>query len=218
MIPTANISDALDLLGINGQVQAVRALVPGARCAGPAYTVRFAPVDVPADAPAANYLEAVPEGAVVVIDNAGRLDCTVWGGLMAAFATQRRVAGTVIWGVCRDLVEIRALGYPMFARRPYMRTGKGRVRCVGVGEVAQLGDVAVAPGDWIVADDDGVVCVPAAHQGAVLSRAQAVAEVEERILADVRAGVDLATARQRHRYDQLRLGGRSGEGRRKQDP
>ncbi|MFO7564392.1 MAG: RraA family protein [Enhygromyxa sp.] len=207
MISSANVSDALDVAGITGQAFALRAMVPGTRCAGPAFTVEFADTDDPRSAPAANYLEDVPAGAVVVIDNLGRRDCTVWGGLLTAFALRREIAGTVIWGACRDLAEIREFGYPMFASHATMRTGKGRVRCVAVGGVVRLGEVEVAAGDWIVADDDGVVRVPARDQVTIARRAREIAELEARILEDVQSGVSLEEARRRHRYDQFRIGG-----------
>lgn len=204
MIATTNLSDALDMAGLGGQVHPLRALVPGARCVGPAFTVRFEDADEPGAAPAANYLEDAPAGAVVVIDNRGRTDCTVWGGLLSAFARHRRIAGTVIWGACRDLTEIRALDYPMFALRSYMRTGKGRVRCAAVGGVVRLGDVEVAAGDWIVADDDGVVCVAAERWSAIAARAEEIAAAEDRILADIQAGISLEEARRRHHYDRFK--------------
>ncbi|ACY13668.1 RraA family protein [Haliangium ochraceum] len=205
-ISTTSLSDALDMAGLGGQVHPLRALVPGARCAGPAFTVRFEDAERPGAAPAANYLEDTPPGSVVVIDNSGRTDCTVWGGLLTAFATHRRVAGTVIWGACRDLAEIRALAYPMFALRPYMRTGKGRVRCAEVGGVVRLGEVEVAAGDWIVADDDGVVRVAAERWSTIAAQSRKIEAAEERILADVHAGIPLAEARRRHRYDHFKIG------------
>lgn len=204
MIPTANVSDALDMLGLAGQVLEVAAVVPGVCASGPAFTVRFEPTDDARSAPAASFIDHVPEGAVVVLDNGGRLDCTVWGGILSAVATSRRVAGTVAWGAVRDVDEAAALGYALFARGRFMRTGKGRARMVAVGEPVRLNGVPVRAGDQVVADGDGVVCVPAQDWARVRAQAIAVQEAEDRILEDVRAGLSLAEARVRHRYDALR--------------
>lgn len=204
---TSAVSDALDMAGLSGQVSELVALVPGARCVGPAFTVRFEDAAIPGAAPAANYIETVPPGAVVVLDNRGRTDCTVWGGLLSAFARQREVMGTVIWGVCRDLAETRALGHPMFARGTWMRTGKGRVRLAEVGGEVCIGQVEIAAGDFIVADDDGVVCVPADHWSQIEAQARIIEVAETRILEDIRSGHDLSAARRRHHYDRFRTRG-----------
>ena len=124
-LPTAAVSDALDALGLPGALHGIGPLTDTARAVGPAFTVRFEPID------------DVPAGAVVVIDNAGRTDCTVWGGIMTTLATAKGVAGAVVHGVCRDVATAFALGYPMFSAGRFMRTGKDRVRCVAGSTLAR---------------------------------------------------------------------------------
>jgi regulator of RNase E activity RraA len=204
---TSAVSDALDMLGVAGQLSGIRAMVPGARCAGPAYTVTFGPVTEASDGAAADYLEDVAAGSVVVLDNAGRTDCTVWGDLLTAFAGLRGVAGTVVWGAARDNAECVRLGYPVFAAGGWMRTGKGRVRRVAVGAAVQIGGVRIEPGDTVVADDDGVVCVPAGHWPRVRELAGEVERREAAIKDALSAGVSLAEARRRNRYSDLRPNG-----------
>ena len=86
-----------------------------------------------------DYIDDVPTGAVVVIDNGGRLDATVWGDILTTVAHRDGVAGTVIDGVCRDVGRSIELGYPIFARANTMRTGKDRVAAAeAYGE----------PGNW----------------------------------------------------------------------
>ena len=204
---TSAVSDALDMLGVPGQLSGIRAMVPGARCAGPAYTVTFAPVTDASEGTAADYLEDVAPGSVVVLDNAGRTDCTVWGDLLTAFAGLRGVAGTVVWGAARDNAECVRAGYPVFAADGWMRTGKGRVRRVAVGAAVEIGGVRIEAGDMIVADDDGVVCVPAAHWPRVCELAGEVERREAAIKDALAAGVSLAEARRRNRYSDLGPGG-----------
>ena len=209
-ISTSAVSDALDMLGLAGQLGGIRAMVPGARCLGPAYTVTFAPVEQPGEGVAADYLEDVAPGSVVVLDNAGRTDCTVWGDLLTAFAGLRGVAGTVVWGAARDKAECVRAGYPLFAAAGWMRTGKGRVRRVAAGAPVQVGSVRIEAGDTVVADDDGVVCVPAAHWARVRELAAEVERCEAAIKDALGAGVSLAEARRRFRYSDLGPGGRIG--------
>ena len=135
-LPTAAVSDALDALGLPGALHGIGPLTDTARAVGPAFTVRFEPItDEPGTV--GDFLDDVPAGAVVVIDNAGRTDCTVWGGIMTTLATAKGVAGAVVHGVCRDVATAFALGYPMFSAGRFMRTGKDRVRCVAGSTLAR---------------------------------------------------------------------------------
>ena len=127
-LPTAAISDALDQAGIEGALHGLAPLSDGFRAAGPAFTVRYAPIDDTAGGTVGDFLDDVPPGAVIVIDNAGRTDVTVWGGIMTEAAAARGIAGTVINGACRDVGTSLAHNYPLFSRGRYMRTGKDRVR------------------------------------------------------------------------------------------
>ncbi len=207
---TPTVSDALDFHDLPGQIWGPRRLSGGAPVCGPAYTVRFAPVEPGASAPAADYIDDVPEGAVVVLAGSGE-GRTVWGDLLAETALRRGVAATVIDGYCRDIDAIAALGYPLWAKGAFMRSGKNRVRMAAVGEPVEVGPeddrVTVAPGDLICADGSGVVRVPADAVEAVARTAERIAAMEEKVLADVRSGLDLSEARRRHRYNSFAKGG-----------
>ena len=95
---TAAVSDALDRLGRPGSLLGIAPLFDGARLCGPAFTVRYVTAGSPPGT-VGDYLDDVPPGGVVVLDNGGRVDCTVWGDILTAMANQRGVAGTVIDGV-----------------------------------------------------------------------------------------------------------------------
>ena len=75
-----------------------------------------------------DFIDDVAAGDVVVIDNGGRTDCTVWGDIMTQYAGAHRFAATVIDGVCRDVNKALGDGYPLFSRGRFMRTGKDRVQ------------------------------------------------------------------------------------------
>ena len=193
-LSTAAVSDALDALGLVGALHGIGPLTDTARAVGPAFTVRYEPItDDPGTV--GDFLDGVPAGAVVVIDNAGRTDCTVWGGIMTAVATAKHVAGTVVHGVCRDVASAFALGYPVFSAGRFMRTGKDRVRCVAVQQPVLISGVRIAPGDLVTADCDGVAAVAAPHLDAVVELAEHIEHAERRIVEAVRAGSTLAQAR-----------------------
>ncbi|MFN7220162.1 MAG: RraA family protein, partial [Burkholderiales bacterium] len=136
-------------------------------------------------------------------DNAGRTNCTVWGDIMTTLASKKGLAGTVIDGVCRDVPTIRALHYPIFARGVYMMTGKDRVELESVNQPVSISERQVRPGDIVMADDSGVVIVPAAQERAVLRVAQEIELIEQRILDLLNQGMSLREARKRQSYHQL---------------
>jgi Demethylmenaquinone methyltransferase len=202
-LTTAEVSDALDFFGLPGSALGIGLVAGPARIFGPAYTVRFAPVDPAEKGTVGDYIDNVPPGAVVVLDNAGRLDCTVWGGILSQVAKQRGVAGTVINGVCRDTAEAQACGYPLYSRGRFMRTGKDRVQVEAVEVPVSLGDVRVRPGDILVGDPDGIVVVPQERAGEVFDRALTTRRAEQAILEDALAGMRLSEARSKHGYHTL---------------
>jgi regulator of RNase E activity RraA len=206
-LSTAEISDALDALRLPGSGLGVGHIAGGTRLFGPAFTVCYVPIDCAQPGTVGDYLDDVPAGAVVALDNAARMDCTVWGGILSRLAAHRRVAGTVINGVCRDTLEADEAGYPLFARGRFMRTGKDRVEVQTVGEPVSLGDVRVAAGDYIVGDLDGIVVVPRARALEVFERALILRAAEHRIVEATLRGMSLARAREHVAYHTLQRAG-----------
>lgn len=206
-LSTAEISDALDALRLPGSALGIRHITGQARVFGPAFTVRYGPVDTASPGTVGDYYDDTPAGAVVVLDNAGRTDCTVWGGILSQLAAHKGIAGTVIHGVCRDTAEATAAGYPLYACDRFMRTGKDRVQVKEVGGTVALADVRVAAGDLIVGDEDGIVAIPRARVTEVLQRALALRAAEHRIVDGVLKGATLAEARRQAAYHTLQRAG-----------
>jgi regulator of RNase E activity RraA len=127
----------------------------------------------------------------------------VWGDLLTSTASRRKVAGTVIDGVCRDVDRALTLNYPLFSRGNWMRTGKDRVRVEEIQGPVTIGGVRVEAGDWLRGDGDGVVAVPQARIAAVIAAAQEIHDAEEHIRAAIEGGTDLRRAREEHGYHQL---------------
>ncbi|WP_420799584.1 RraA family protein [Noviherbaspirillum sedimenti] len=201
-LDTASLSDAMDRLGINGQCYKLAPRDNGFRMAGRAFTVLYGPAAKPAGT-VGDFIDDVPAGGVVVLDNGGREDATVWGDIMTELAHKKGIAGTVIDGICRDVAMCRKLGYPVYSRGHWMRTGKDRVQVEAVNVPVNIGNVRVAPGDILRGDADGVVAIPREHEEQVLSVAEEIETAENRIREAVRNGSRLDEARKVNQYHQL---------------
>ena len=201
-LDTATLSDALDKLAILGQCYRLSPRDPGFRMTGRAYTVLCAPAGRPAGT-VGDYIDRVQPGEVVVLDNAGRDDCTVWGDILTELASIKGIAGTVIDGICRDSAVCVELGYPVYSCGSWMRTGKDRVQVEAEQVPVTIGGARVAPGDILRGDRDGVIVIPRAHEEAVLAAAEAIEQAEEGIRAAVRAGKSITEARAAFGYHRL---------------
>jgi regulator of RNase E activity RraA len=130
---------------------------PMPRIAGPASTARCAPGDN-LMLHAAIY-RAEP-GSVLVVEG-GDVDYALAGGNVCAVAQRHGIAALVVDGVVRDLAEIRALAFPVFARGVIPIPG-AKDALGTLAEPVRCGGVVVAPGDLIVADEEGIVVLPRA--------------------------------------------------------
>ena len=201
-LDTASLSDAMDKLGIVGQCYLIKPRDHTFRMTGRAFTILYGPAGQPAGT-VGDFIDDVPEGAVIVLDNGGRDNATVWGDIMTEVAHRRRIAGTVIDGVCRDTALCRELGYPVFSRDHWMRTGKDRVQVEGVNVPVTIGEARVAAGDIVRGDADGVVILPREHESRILDAAETIEHSENLIRSAVRDGMRLDEARRQHKYHQL---------------
>jgi regulator of RNase E activity RraA len=179
-LSTAVISDALDALGVHGQCTGFHPQVPGSVKAfcGRAFTVQFMPCGTPDERTPSggigDYIDDVPEGYVIAIDNRERLDCCVWDSQVSQRAVARGVAGVVIDGACRmDTDANRQL--PVLARGRQARHGAKRVRMEAFNLAVVIGGVRVECDDLLIADQNGLVVIPRDYIQAVWKHIQAQA-------------------------------------------
>jgi regulator of RNase E activity RraA len=201
-LDTTSLSDALDRLGIAGQCLNIKPLEWTFQMTGRAYTILYGPSATPSGT-VGDYIDDVEPGSVIVLDNGGRENATVWGDILTWVATRRGISGTVVDGACRDTRLARELGYPIFSRSYSMRTGKDRVQVEAVNGVVNIGDARVAGGDLLRGDADGVLVIPREHEDAVLAAAEEIDATEQKIRAAINAGKTLADARRELGYHQL---------------
>lgn len=206
---TPGVSDALDKLGIPGQAYGIMPLSNYKKpTVGPAFTVRYVPASDPPGS-VGDFIDDVAAGDVVVIDNQGRTDCTVWGDILTQYAGQRDIAGTVIDGVCRDVNRALTDDYPLFTTGRWMRTGKDRVQVGAVNEPVNVGKVRVSPRDIVVADANGVVVVPRGRAREVATIISQIEASENGIRDLIAAGATIAEAREKLQYHTLQRKGTS---------
>jgi Demethylmenaquinone methyltransferase len=200
-LDTATLSDAMDRLGIAGQCLGIKPLDHRFRLAGRAFTLQYAP-----HAPGGtvgDFIDDVPAGSIVVIDNSGRADATVWGDILTMTAHRRGIGGSVIDGACRDTHLALELDYPIFSRSYSMRTGKDRVQLEATNVPVHIGEAHVAPGDLMRGDSDGVVVIPQDREDEVLATAEEIEVAENRIRQAVEGGMRLDQARRELKYHSL---------------
>ncbi|MGF6785960.1 RraA family protein [Paraburkholderia sp. 35.1] len=208
-VETATLSDALDRLGLNGQCYKIKPRDSSFRMAGRAFTILYGPAASPAGT-VGDFIDDVPPGSVIVLDNGGREDATVWGDILTEIAHRRGIAGTVIDGINRDVHLCLSLGYPVFSKDNWMRTGKDRVQVEATNVPVNIGNVRVAPGDLLRGDADGVISIPKEHEERVLAAAEEIDAAENAIRRSVATGMRLDEARKQFKYHQLQTR-RTGE-------
>jgi regulator of RNase E activity RraA len=182
---TCAISDCMGRF--NAMTSDMRPLFEGIRLVGTAVTVKTLAADLAA---AFKAIDVCRPGDVVVIDSHGSVNTAFWGENMTMSALNRGVIAAVIDGACRDVEEIRKIGFPVICKGIVPNVGA----VAGYGEVnvsIQCAGVAVSPGDIVVIDGNGVVVVPMAEAAVVLQKAQRLLETEHLLQEKIKAGATI---------------------------
>jgi regulator of RNase E activity RraA len=166
---------------------------------GPAFTFRFVPAREDLATPASwgnpistrAAIEAMPEGAVAVIDAMGITDAGVFGDILCGRMMKRKVAAMVTDGVVRDLKGVLGTGLPVWCRGAAAPPSVAGLTFVGWEETVGCGGVAVIPGDIVVLDQDGGVVIPQALLGEVLAEAPEQERMEGWIVTEIERGEQL---------------------------
>ena len=190
-VESSTLSDVLDTLDITGVASGIRPITGQIRAIGPAVTVKQIACTMgtytDADFCIADVLDFAEPGDVLVFDNAG-LEISTWGGLASTAAKVKGLEGTIIDGACRDVSQTIEIGYPVFTRHITPRTGKTRLKMVELNAPVQCGGVRVNPGDIVVADQTGVVVVPALEAQGILDKALANEKREKEFFEQLMKG------------------------------
>jgi regulator of RNase E activity RraA len=181
-LPAANVSDSMSRLSAGGP--RIHPMHAGGVMCGPAFTVKSRPGD---NLMLHKALDMADPGDIIVADAGGDLTNALIGELMTTHAQFRQLGGIVVNGAIRDSAAIRAGTFPVFAagvthRGPY-RDGPGEINVP-----VAIDGMVIHPGDLILGDGDGFVCVPRLQAEEVLMRAKAKHDAEDRQMAATRIG------------------------------
>lgn len=202
-LATSTLANALDSVGHHHHATcALRPVYPGIRFAGRAVTVREQAGDYGSFGSehfrVGAMIDAAKSGDVIVVD-AGGARASTWGGMASLAAKEKGIVGLVVDGGVRDLEEIESFGFPVFARHLVPTTGRTRLKVEAIDVPVEIDGVSVSPGDVIVADGTGIVCVPAAIAADVAELAEACAGDDRQAEEEIRAGLSFSEAMRKFR-------------------
>ncbi len=200
-LATSTLANALDGVGCHVHATAaLRPVYPGIRFAGRAVTVRetesafgtYRSEDFRVGA----MIDAAQAGDVIVV-SAGGARASTWGGMASLAAKRKGIAGLVVDGGVRDQEEIERFGFPVFSRHLVPTTGRTRLKVEAIGVPVDIDGVRVRPGDIVVADGTGVVCIPAEKADEVAGIAEACARDDAQAADAIRDGLSFSEAMQK---------------------
>ena len=197
-IATSTLANALDDVGYHHNVMlGMHSVAAGARFAGPAVTVTETSGEFGSfrseDFRVGAIIDAASAGDVIVIDGGGAL-CSTWGGMASFAAKFKGVAGLVVDGAVRDLEEIIKFDFPVFARHLAPTSGRMRMKVKTINEPIVIYGVQVEPGDIIVGDGTGLVCLPRKDAEKIVSLAEHIGQDDASALEEMKAGMSFSEA------------------------
>lgn len=140
-------------------------------------------------------------GDIIVIDNHGDLNNNCWGEVLSCAAKVKGVSAVVVDGAVRDIDACKEMGFPVYARGVVPITARGRITQESFNCLIRIGDVQVRPGDIVVADINGVVVIQLEKLDEVVAHAEVLMDKEERMKADLLAGMDVLAVDAKYNYE-----------------
>lgn len=197
-LATSTLANALDRVGCSVQtMSSLKPVAPGMRFAGPAVTVRevsgpFGTYES-GDFKVGAMIDAAGTGDVIVVAADG-VPYSTWGGMASLAAATKGIAGIAVDGGARDADETVAAGFSVFTRHLIPTTGRLRLRVAEIGGTIVVDGVTVDPGDWVVADDTGILAIPAGVVAEVIALGQAFTREDNQAADAIRAGMSFSDA------------------------
>ena len=207
-LDTNTVSDALDFLNLPGATFGLRPLWDCPKIVGRASTIQLCPKT---DANPTVHLispviaEIASDDRILVI--AGGIDgISCWGDILANAAQCKRVRGSVIDGMSRDIEGSEAIGYPVFGRGVTMISARNRVVQMSSGQPITVAGIVVHEDDYVIADRCGTVFVPAARIEEVVALGERIARRQDGMVEAVRAGRSVAEVMHDKEFEAIKEG------------
>jgi 4-hydroxy-4-methyl-2-oxoglutarate aldolase len=185
------VSDALDKLQLKGVVAGLSQLSGSRRIAGRVLTVKLGVGEPPPGKPrhvSTTAIVSAQPGDIIVVEQHSGVNAASWGGILTLGAKLRGVAGVIADGPVRDIDEARQHDFPVFGSGVTTFTARGRIVELATGEPITVGDIAVKPGDYAIADGSGVVFISAENVERVVAAAESIAAREAAMAKALREG------------------------------
>jgi regulator of RNase E activity RraA len=184
---SSDVADAAErLTGRRAHMTKEMKLLAGTGLAGPAITLRVVRDEeaslIEEGLAAIRVIESAPAGSVVVVTLDDEKSFAVFGATFATLAKSRRLAGFVVDGSVRGLPELRRLAFPTFARGTVPGSAGGHYRLDAINVPVMCGGIEVSPGDYVVADEDGVAVVPQERYQEALAKAKELRREKQTLL------------------------------------
>lgn len=193
-LDTNTVSDALDFLNLPGATYGLRPLWDCPKIVGRASTIQLGPKREakPTVHLISPVIDAVTTDDRVLVIAGGAEGISCWGDILANAAVAKKVRGSVIDGLSRDIDGSESVNYPVYGRGVTMISARNRVIQIDSGTPVQMAGVVVSEGDYVIADRCGTVFVPAARIEEVLDLGERIAKRQDGMVAAVRAGRSVA--------------------------
>ncbi|KXU82778.1 diguanylate cyclase [Paraburkholderia monticola] len=200
------VSDALDFLGLPGATYGLRPLWDCPKIVGRASTIQLGPKT--GVAPTVHLISPVIDAAAtddrVLVIGGGLEGISCWGDILANAAVAKKIRGSIIDGVSRDIEGSESIGYPVFGRGVTMISARNRVIQLDSGKPVEIAGVTVHEDDYVIADRCGTVFVPAARIEEVLELGERIARRQDGMVAAVRAGRSVAEVMHDKEFEAIR--------------
>lgn len=204
-VSTTNISDAMDKLRIQGVLDGIKCMTKNQlRIFGRVVTIKLTsnrienPSHLGIDA-----IQAANPGDIILMGNEGRTEMACWGGILSTAASIKGINSVIIDGACRDIDEINELGFSVYAKGISLRSARNRVFQEALNVPIMVSSVQVKPSDIIIADENGVICIPQEYEASILSEAWKLYELENDMIEKIKAGIPIIDVDRDAKYNDL---------------
>jgi regulator of RNase E activity RraA len=192
-IPASSVSDALDAFGImNNTVTKIHPVWDCPPVFGRAVTVRNVPAATHAQKHHGGFVTAqhVKPGDIIVVDNGGDEENNGWGEVVSWAVHLKGAVATLVDGAVRDVMSYKEMGYPVYAKAITLRTARNRMIQDAININIRFGSTQVRPGDYVMADINGVCIIPPEKVEEILGMAEEIERKEQAMIEKMKQGIN----------------------------
>lgn len=205
ILTTPNLSDAMDKLGIEGILDGIWGINDKTiKINGKIITIKLTEKKI--ESPGNIGIDAIKiagSGDVIVVSNKGRTGMACWGGILSNAAKKAKVVGVIIDGYCRDVDEINELNLPVYAKGSDVRAPRNKVFQEATNVDIEINKIKISPGDWIYADESGVVVIPNERYDEVFQLAKSILVLETEMANMIKAGIPLHEVNEQEKFSDI---------------